>query len=409
MRETTGGFSEILRRGFDAARCQVQEGPGAHIEPLAHLTYEAEVRLKNAALGEFWRVNGLGGRPENLIPSPMPRNYRTTTKRRVVHHGTLISLAMGEKDGLRIPAGFTSRLEPQEHHRIYDAVRHAAKSPTFRPLANALNFVAVRGTYDAFCVILNVKKLDAAIVRRLKGLADQLKASELKVLSCIAFVGPADSRFYLDNAAPSTGSVKTKTLFGPDFIRATFDGVRYHYSPAVFCQINHSLVPRLLSTARDLLAPSMEHHLIDLYCGYGLFTRFLAPDCAHAAGVESDSLAISFAQGNCEHAGVGDQVRLRVCRIDAASLPQHLPRRGCHEELVLLDPPRLGCAPGVIELLAQREPARVLHLFCGMEEIPRHLREWYASAYHVSRVVPLDMFPGTPNLEVAVLLGPDAA
>ena len=73
-------------------------------------------------------------------------------------------------------------------------------------------------------------------------------------------------------------------------------------------------------------------------------------------------------------------------------------------ELILLDPPRKGTEPGVISALAARNPDRVLHIFCGTDEIPRELHMWKILGYKPVTIQPLDMFPGTPHLETMVLL-----
>jgi tRNA/tmRNA/rRNA uracil-C5-methylase (TrmA/RlmC/RlmD family) len=69
-----------------------------------------------------------------------------------------------------------------------------------------------------------------------------------------------------------------------------------------------------------------------------------------------------------------------------------------------LDPPRKGTEPGVIRALAMRKPVRVLHIFCGTDEIPGALAEWERYGYRVKEVLPMDLFPGTPHLETLVAL-----
>ena len=88
------------------------------------------------------------------------------------------------------------------------------------------------------------------------------------------------------------------------------------------------------------------------------------------------------------------------------SLPRSAPEAG--RELVILDPPRQGTAPGVVSHVAARRPHAVLHIFCGIESIPGALTDWQNGGYVVAGCTPLDMFPGTPNLETLVLLHPQA-
>jgi len=71
---------------------------------------------------------------------------------------------------------------------------------------------------------------------------------------------------------------------------------------------------------------------------------------------------------------------------------------------VLLDPPRKGTAPGVIEAIASKHPERVLHIFCNIELIADDLKCWLSCGYRPTAAVPIDMFPGTASMEILVLL-----
>ena len=73
-------------------------------------------------------------------------------------------------------------------------------------------------------------------------------------------------------------------------------------------------------------------------------------------------------------------------------------------ETIVLDPPRNGTERGVLAAVASRRPRRVVHVFCSVDDIPNALRQWKVGGYIPVRVAPLDMFAGTPNLEVFVQL-----
>ena len=60
-----------------------KESDSAYGETLAPLSYKEELKVKNDAIREFWDVNRLPRNPQPVTASPMPRNYRTTSKRRV--------------------------------------------------------------------------------------------------------------------------------------------------------------------------------------------------------------------------------------------------------------------------------------------------------------------------------------
>jgi len=57
----------------------------------------------------------------------------------------------------------------------------------------------------------------------------------------------------------------------------------------------------------------------------------------------------------------------------------------------------------VIGALAKRGPIKVLQACCGTDEIPQQIAAWQRAGYGVKKIVPLDMFAGTPHLETLVL------
>jgi 23S rRNA (uracil1939-C5)-methyltransferase len=73
---------------------------------------------------------------------------------------------------------------------------------------------------------------------------------------------------------------------------------------------------------------------------------------------------------------------------------------------LLLDPPRNGAAPGVLEAAAAHRPQRVVHIVCTIDLLPAELRRWKDTGYQVVKAIPLDMFPGTSAIETLVALRP---
>ncbi|MCC7438408.1 MAG: class I SAM-dependent RNA methyltransferase [Armatimonadetes bacterium] len=406
-------FAQLLLEQLPSLRKQGQSVQ--EIEPLAHLEYAEEQMLKEAALRKFWHHHRLPSSPEALLPSPKPRHYRTTTKRRVFAKGSRV--VIGFKGGERDAALPVSLLEPEAHTAIYQLILQKLTSPPYRLLIPHLNHLIVRGSYQEFTVILSVDRLHAEIVRKLKLLGEHLKTGGLSVVSAFVLHDPTRSDYYLETHRPETG-VSFKKLFGPDRLRLQLGDQRYLLGPTAFSQVNESMIPTMLQAARQLLLPQTQAlppnrgvRLLDLYCGYGLFAGHFANDFAEIVGVDYEQSAVEGAQQNARrnHSGEsgGGAMRFVAGTITAAALPRLLPRVDPRlMEFVLLDPPRRGTADGVVQAIAGRKPARVLHIFCGVDVIPRQIKEWEESGYTVDRVIPLDMFPGTPNLEVLVMLTP---
>jgi tRNA/tmRNA/rRNA uracil-C5-methylase (TrmA/RlmC/RlmD family) len=119
-------------------------------------------------------------------------------------------------------------------------------------------------------------------------------------------------------------------------------------------------------------------------------------------GVDSDGPALEAARGNAQHMGV--RARFVAGDITGELVGRRLFSAPPARELALLDPPRQGTRAGVVEAVAERAPARVVHICCGTDEIPRELAAWKNAGYELRRAVPLDLFAGTANLETFLLL-----
>lgn len=375
--------------------------PPAAQEPLAHLEYAAELALKSRALALFLERNGVARTVPSLVPSPRPRGYRTTSKRRLFWHpqGVGLGFAQPVKPGVCVE----SQLEPAEHARLYRWLQETLSRETYAPLARVIQWVILRGGYERRFLILNIQGIDAGIARKLKQLSSLMEREEL-VEGALAYIDPSRSDYYLEAERPLQG-LQTKHLFGARLLGLEVHGLLMRYPPTVFSQVNESMVATFVDQARDLLRPEPEDHLLDLYCGYGLFSHTLGARCRKVTGVELSREAVRSAQEIAKRQGAAGRMTFRSARIDARSLASGQPAAG-GPEIVLLDPPRQGCGPGVITALAARRPRRVLHIFCGTDEIPGELQQWSKAGYRVDAIRPLDMFPGTPNLETLVLLEP---
>jgi tRNA/tmRNA/rRNA uracil-C5-methylase (TrmA/RlmC/RlmD family) len=400
-------FSDLLMQLAKREAPDLVQGHN-HPEPLARLPYEQELELKNRAFQEFWTARGLPDKPNKVLPSPRPRGYRTTTKRRVVFlKGQYELTFMTESSSAANPrAGKESLVEPKEHKAIYAFLLAKLNTPAYANLASALNYLIIRGDYERFTVLFNVHRLNAEVVRKAKMMGDHLKALETKVVSAFMFYDPSKSEFYFEARNPE-GPWKIKKIFGPDDIHLKVLQRTYAFHPTSFCQVNASILPLFLEKADQLLKPKPEYRLLDLYSGFGFFTLHLGPNYGEAFGVDLGLSSIESGQ-KMASADPAAHCRFKAGRIVVKTLDKLLPpATGDKPEALLLDPPRQGTEPGVIRALAARNPARVLHIFCDLDTLPKEVNQWRKSGFMVSKVVPLDMFPGTDNLEVMVLFIPD--
>ena len=415
--ETSGGAAEFLFQhaiALAVSNAQLESKLDAEHphEILAPLDYDDECRVKTDAVRSFWQVHGLPAQlVRKIIPSPLPRGYRATSKRRVyVSRGGVLRFCMGY--GAEREETLRSRLEPESHNDVYCKLRQMLVSPAYRAVGRSLNFIVVRGGADRLTLILNFFHLDAAIMHKVKLLADHVRAELPQVAAMFTFLDESRSDFYLESR--SAGAHPFKKLFGSEYLDLTVADCKFLYPPSAFSQVNETILDAFLLEARKLLKPGPESTLIDLFSGYGLFAVVLGDAPERTIGMDFNGPAIHAASGNALHNRPDSHIEFIASAVTPSAIENKLPPCpaelcGADDEqpegeLFILDPPRSGVRPNVIAAVAKRSPARVLNVFCSADEVPHALKAWRHNGYSPSAVRIFDMFPGSPNVETMVLL-----
>lgn len=165
-----------------------------------------------------------------------------------------------------------------------------------------------------------------------------------------------------------------------------------------FFQNNFFLLPKLVGTVREFLQASGARHLIDLYCGVGFFGIEAADVVENFIGVEYDKLAIAAARQNAASRKINNGEFVAAKAED--KLPELLQKFPTDKTTVILDPPRKGCWPSLLELLRTTRPAQVIYVSCHPATMARDLNILCGDGvFELARVQPLDMFPQTQHVE----------
>ena len=139
--------------------------------------------------------------------------------------------------------------------------------------------------------------------------------------------------------------------------------------------------------------------LLDLYSGVGLF------GLAHATlgrgpvmAVEGDATSAADLAANA--APFGDDVDVVEASVESVvATPSALADR-----TVIVDPPRTGLSPAVIQALTVARPARVVYVSCDVATLARDVGRLTAVGYSTRQVEAFDLFPGTAHVETLVVL-----
>jgi tRNA/tmRNA/rRNA uracil-C5-methylase (TrmA/RlmC/RlmD family) len=188
---------------------------------------------------------------------------------------------------------------------------------------------------------------------------------------------------------PPKGGIKVVLRIPPD---------GWEVPPDSFFQNNFFQLPKLVETVRQVVRQGGSRHLIDLYCGVGFFGIELADAVESFVGVEYDRQAIESARRNARARGCanGEFIAATV----EQALPELLKRFSRERTAVVLDPPRKGVHPEVLQWLGRERPAQIIYVSCHPATMARDLNILCGeSVFELVRVIPLDMFPQTQHVE----------
>lgn len=204
-----------------------------------------------------------------------------------------------------------------------------------------------------------------------------------------------------DTPSPYMVGRETLRLDGHAHVREKSLGPTFLVSPTAFFQTNPAAAAALVNLVLEAIDPRADH-VLDLYSGSGLFTLPLAARGHRVTAVEENPRAVADAERNLDVNRL-DPRRVRLIQARTEHAIRDLERQAV--DAVVLDPPRQGCAPAVIEAVFTRlAPPRVVYVSCNPAALAEELPAIVAAGYRVTSVRPVDMFPHTPHVEAVAVL-----
>lgn len=194
-----------------------------------------------------------------------------------------------------------------------------------------------------------------------------------------------------------------KMLGAVDLIDQVGD-IRLRIAPTSFFQVNNPQAARIYELVRQWTALQAEDTAIDLYCGIGGIAMNLARDAGRVIGIEVVEEAVRNARENAQMNGIqGCSFRAG----DAAELVHDLTHEVPAGSVAVVNPPRGGCAPEVLEALVQLKPRTLIYVSCNPDTLARDLDLLAGLGYRTEEIQPVDMFPQTSHVESVARLVPD--
>ena len=232
--------------------------------------------------------------------------------------------------------------------------------------------------------------------------ADIPKASRLIELLRAAVPG-------LCSVCLSVNSRRTNVILGTDIrvlwgkaaMEDTLCGLRFSVSPLSFFQVNPQQTERLYGLALEYAGLTGAETVVDAYCGAGTISLLLAQKAKKVIGIEIVPEAIQNANENAARNGIAN------AEFHVGATEELLPKlveNGLRPDVIVLDPPRKGCDPAVLQAIIAAAPKRVVYVSCGAPTLARDAKLLAEGGYAAEKVQCVDMFCWTGAVETVMSL-----
>lgn len=325
---------------------------GCHYQ---HLPYEQQLVAKSAILHEqMERIAGLSSPPvESCVPCPNPFRYRNYVQFHLFSTGRLGFYQWDEQEVFPI----------EECLLIEERLDQIWPQLDFEAFSEIKRIGLRAGEDDDLQLIIESDDTNAP----------EISVEELPI--SVVHLSPAGSLVLAGSP------VITINLLGRDF-RVSADS---------FFQVNTAMAAEMVKFVMSHVGKTNEMTVLDLYCGVGLFSAFLAGQVGRLIGVEaSPSACDDFAFNLAEF----DNVELYE-----ANVKDVLPAIQVNPDLVIVDPPRAGIGKEVIDYLIAMSPSQIIYISCDPATLARDARQLINGGYVPMKITPFDLFPQTYHIE----------
>ncbi|HJS19012.1 MAG TPA: class I SAM-dependent RNA methyltransferase [Anaerolineales bacterium] len=319
-----------------------------------NLSYEEQLKAKTEILrDQLTRIGRIENPPvREMVASPSPWNYRNHVQFHLTDEGKLGYMTVGISkvfplSECHLPEGSINSLWPQLE---------------FEPELS-LERVSLRSGADKELMLV----LDS----------DSPEPPELEIEAGISV-----AHVYEENSV---------VIAGNDHVVIRVLDRQFKVSAASFFQVNTAMAEKMVEHLITSLPVSSSTVLVDIYCGVGLFSAFLAPNCERVIGIESSPSACEDFATNLDefenvelYEGLAEDV---------------VPHLGLDADIVLVDPPRAGLEKRVVDGILKLTPQMIAYVSCDPSTLARDAARFIQGGYRLKDVRPFDLFPQTFHIE----------
>lgn len=362
---------------------------------LMHLSYPRQLEIKRQLVTEAFALIGKGQNTpvEPCLPAPMPLAYRNKIQLPAIQTPGGIVLGLYEKAShTLIPVA-----QCATHSVLGETVYQTVSSLIRKSGMIAYDPDTGQGELRHILIKSTLRSQEALVI-----LVTTDKATDILSRMAIEMMALCPHiRGVVHNQHTGKDNVILGTSYtllqGRESITETLCGLCFQISAASFFQVNPDQAERLYAKALAFAALTGTETVLDAYCGVGTLSLVLAQKAKSVIGIEKVPEAIENAKANALLNAIHNvQFLCTASETFMKSSPA--------VDVVLLNPPRKGCEPSVLEGICRTAPQTIVYISCNPATLARDCAYLTQCGYRLEQVQPFDMFPQTAHVECVAKL-----
>jgi 23S rRNA (uracil1939-C5)-methyltransferase len=280
---------------------------------------------------------------------------------------------------------FTRDFARQNHLNVYDSDRNSGY----------LRFLVIRESKKTEEVMANLVTFENH-PDMMKKYTTELKAGVEQVTTVVNTINSKKAQI-------AFGEVENVYL-GNGWIHEQLGKHNFSVSANSFFQTNVAQAEKLYGVVKDFGEFKSTDVVFDLYSGTGSIAIFISDLVKEVVGIESVESAIRDAEKNAQsneitncHFLLGD-LKDRLTK-DSSWMSSY-----AKPDVLIIDPPRNGMHPKVVEEILILAPERIVYVSCNPATQARDVKLLCNEKYKLIKLQPVDMFPHTFHIENVTLL-----
>lgn len=394
-----GRIEELLEKSPNRAEpfCPIYKRCGGCV--CQHMTYETSLAFKRRQVQDLLeRVGGLSIEVPPVLGMAHPFGYRNKGAYPVAQVGGAPAcgfFAPRSHDLIPLPQNGCA-IQGEDSAKATQAVLAWMRQnnvPAYDELTGRglVRHIMTRSTtHGELMVVLVVTRAD---IPKAGQLIELLKAAVSGLCSICLSINSRRTNVIL--------GTDIRVLWGKDTMEDTLCGLRFSVSPLSFFQVNPAQTEKLYGLALEYAGLTGSETVVDAYCGAGTISLLLTQKAKKVIGIEIVPEAIQNANENA----VRNHIENAEFRVGATEdLLPRLIADGLRPDVIVLDPPRKGCDPAVLDAIIAAAPKRVVYVSCGAPTLARDAKLLAEGGYTAEKVQCVDMFCWTGAVETVMLL-----